>query len=111
MKLLWIAPALMLAACASTEAGVSATASADAQSSATSIDGLTIRFFQCSNNEAFTVQNYQNGSLRVTTRGNTYDLQGSGDTYTASGVTYVRSADTATLTGADGTYAGCTTTR
>lgn len=109
MKLFWIAPALVLAACASTDGEMSAAGSAGARAEAeTGIEGLTITFFRCDNGAAFTAQNYRNNSVRVTTRNDRYDLQRRGAGFSAGGVSYVRSGDRATLTGAaGGPYTNC----
>ena len=108
MRLIRAAPLLLLASCAA--AGTGTTPAGPQVSGATDagIEGLTLRYFRCDNGEAFTVQNYQNGTARVTTRSNRYDLRGSGNTYAGGGVTYTREGSRATLTGADGQYANCT---
>lgn len=103
--------ALALAGCAQTS-GAPEPAGASAQGAALSsggIEGLTLVFFRCDNNAAFTVQNYQNGSVRVTTSSGTrYDLSGRDGAYANDAVRYTRQGDTATLTGAaGGPYTNC----
>jgi hypothetical protein len=104
--------AVTLAACASEPAPRPGPAAAPAPASAAAddgIDGLTLRFFRCAAGAAFTVQNYENGRVRVTTSNNrAYDLRRSGDAFAGEGVTYARNGTSATLTGAEGgPYENC----
>lgn len=85
----------------------SAGASAAAPPTA-SLEGLSVRFFQCDNGAAFTTQYFPDGRFRLNTREGGYDLTASGDAFTGGGLTYRRQGVTATLEGAPGgPYVNC----
>ena len=100
--------AASLAACAQPEPIMQANAGASSSDS-DGIEGLTLRYFRCDNGAAFTVQNYENGSARLTTRaGKAYDLRRSAVGFSNESVSYARSGKNATLTGAEGgPYLNC----